>query len=99
MKKILSAFGLVLICSSMFAQPGASVTEADAAITRLREGLVDSFNKGDIDRVSNESFAMREQVRPNNFQIVTSTYTKQPACSDGNAFSGPSQRVRNRVVG
>src|SRR5215467_820833 len=51
MKKILSALGLVLICSSMLAQPAAAVTEADAAITRLREGLIDSFNKGDIDRL------------------------------------------------
>ena len=51
MKKILSTLGLVLICSGVFAQPAASVAEAEAAITRLREGLVDSFNKGDIDRL------------------------------------------------
>jgi ketosteroid isomerase-like protein len=51
MKKILSALGLVLICASATAQPGAAPSDADQAITRLREGLVDSFNKGDIDRL------------------------------------------------
>jgi ketosteroid isomerase-like protein len=31
--------------------PAPAALDADAAITRLREGLVDSFQKGDIDRL------------------------------------------------
>jgi ketosteroid isomerase-like protein len=31
--------------------PAPATLDADAAITRLREGLVDSFQKGDIDRL------------------------------------------------
>ena len=33
------------------AQPAPASLEATEAITRLREGLIDSFNKGDVDRL------------------------------------------------
>lgn len=52
MKKTLLA--LVTMCSALaFAQtpPPVAPTEADIAVTKLREGLIDSFFKGDIDRL------------------------------------------------
>jgi ketosteroid isomerase-like protein len=52
MKKTLLV--LVAMCSALaFAQttPSVAPMEADIAITKLREGLVDSFVKGDIDRL------------------------------------------------
>jgi uncharacterized protein (TIGR02246 family) len=52
MKKVV--FALVLGCTSwLVAQPAPppASSDADAAITKLREGLVESFFKGDIDRV------------------------------------------------
>jgi ketosteroid isomerase-like protein len=42
---------LALGSSAAFAQTNSTPTEAEQAITHLREGLVDSFNKGDIDRL------------------------------------------------
>jgi ketosteroid isomerase-like protein len=52
MKKTLLAF---LVCGAAlaFAQttPPAASAEADAAINQLRAGLIDSFFKGDIDRL------------------------------------------------
>jgi ketosteroid isomerase-like protein len=42
---------LALTSTAALAQSNSAPTEAEQAITRLREGLVDSFNKGDIDRL------------------------------------------------
>ncbi|MSU59989.1 MAG: nuclear transport factor 2 family protein [Pedosphaera sp.] len=43
---------LIFVPTALPAQPSAPAdTEAGQAITRLREGLVDSFNHGDIDRL------------------------------------------------
>src|SRR5688572_22510368 len=52
MKKLLLAF---VVCGSALAfaetpPPDANV-DADAAITKLREGLIESFSKGDIDQL------------------------------------------------
>jgi ketosteroid isomerase-like protein len=52
MKKYLLIFlALIFIPAVAPAQVAATDTEADQAITKLREGLVDSFNKGDMDRL------------------------------------------------
>ena len=52
MKKYLLTFlALVLISLVAPAQVTAADGEADQAITKLREGLVDSFNHGDMDRL------------------------------------------------
>jgi ketosteroid isomerase-like protein len=52
MKKYLLIFlALIFIPAVAPAQAAATDTEADQAITKLREGLVDSFNKGDMDRL------------------------------------------------
>jgi ketosteroid isomerase-like protein len=47
---------LIVLCLTLFlkpalAQTNVSSSDVDQAITRLREGLIDSFNKGDIDRL------------------------------------------------
>jgi len=42
---------LAFAATAAVAQNNPTPTEAEQAITRLREGLVDSFNKGDIDRL------------------------------------------------
>jgi len=52
MKKYLLTFlALLLIPVVAPAQVTAAVGEADQAIIKLREGLVDSFNHGDMDRL------------------------------------------------
>jgi len=52
MKKIvLSVLTLALLLSAARAQPNTPASDADQAISHLREGLIDSFNKGDIDRL------------------------------------------------
>ena len=53
MKKILILLGLVFVSAAAFAQADVATApaETEQAITRLREGLVDSFNRGDIDRL------------------------------------------------
>ena len=48
-KKLLIVLSLTLLLNAALAQTNSS--EVDQAITRLREGLIDSFNKGDIDRL------------------------------------------------
>ncbi len=49
---LLLMLGLAFIPSLVPAQGNAPASsEADQAITRLREGLVDSFNHGDLDRL------------------------------------------------
>ncbi|MDB6034131.1 MAG: hypothetical protein JWM16_4469 [Verrucomicrobiales bacterium] len=51
-KYTLTLLALLLIPATAPAQvPAAAESEADQAITKLRAGLVDSFNKGDIDRM------------------------------------------------
>lgn len=50
-KNLIVVFGLTLLLNSGLAQTNASSSDVDQAITRLREGLIDSFNKGDIDRL------------------------------------------------
>jgi hypothetical protein len=42
---------MALLSNSTVAQTNLSASEVDQAITHLREGLIDSFNKGDIDRL------------------------------------------------
>jgi len=51
--KITIAIALFLINCASFAQTNTALATVDSteAITRLREGLVDSFNKGDVDRL------------------------------------------------
>jgi ketosteroid isomerase-like protein len=54
MKKYLSTFGVViLITFSAWTQVSPPTDEAgiEQAITQLRQGLIDSFNQGDIDRL------------------------------------------------
>jgi ketosteroid isomerase-like protein len=52
MKKILIVvLNLTLLLNITLAQTNNSSSEVDQAITDLREGLIDSFNKGDIDRL------------------------------------------------
>jgi ketosteroid isomerase-like protein len=52
MKNILTAIlVLAFAATAAVAQNNPTPTEAEQAITHLREGLVDSFNKGDIDRL------------------------------------------------
>jgi ketosteroid isomerase-like protein len=50
-KNLIVALSLTLLLNNAFAQTNSSSSEVDQAITRLREGLIDSFNKGDIDRL------------------------------------------------
>jgi len=52
MKNVLwSILGFAFFSTPALAQTSPPVAEAEQAITRLREGLVDSFNHGDIDRL------------------------------------------------
>lgn len=52
MKKILLiVLSLALFSNCALAQSNVWSLEVDKAIARLREGLIDSFNKGDIDRL------------------------------------------------
>jgi len=50
-QKLVIALSLTLFLKSALAQSNAWSFEVDKAITPLREGLIDSFNKGDIDRL------------------------------------------------
>jgi ketosteroid isomerase-like protein len=50
-KSLLIALNLTLLLNTAVAQSNAPAPEVDQAITHLREGLIDSFNKGDIDRL------------------------------------------------
>jgi ketosteroid isomerase-like protein len=50
-KNLLIGLSLTLLFNSALAQTNASSSDVDRAITHLREGLIDSFNKGDIDRL------------------------------------------------
>lgn len=50
-KKLLIVLSLTSFLNSALAQTNSSSSEVDQAITHLREGLIDSFNKGDIDRL------------------------------------------------
>lgn len=47
---LLALICLSSICSAQVSPPQMDAT-ADQAITRLREGLIDSFNRGDMDRL------------------------------------------------
>ena len=49
--KLFIVLALTIVLLPAMAQPEAASTEADQAITQLREGLVNSFNQGDIDRL------------------------------------------------
>lgn len=50
--RLLTILALLNLLTPAFGQPAAATaSEAEAAITRLREGLVDSFNHDDIDRL------------------------------------------------
>ena len=48
-KNLLTVLSLTLFLNAANGQPSAS--EVDQAITHLREGLIESFNKGDIDHL------------------------------------------------
>jgi ketosteroid isomerase-like protein len=48
-QKLLIMLSLTLLLNAALAQTNSS--EVDQAITRLREGLIESFNKGDIERL------------------------------------------------
>lgn len=48
-QKLLIMLSLMLLLNAALAQTNSS--EVDNAITSLREGLIDSFNKGDIERL------------------------------------------------
>lgn len=50
-KNLIVVFSLTLLLNTALAQTNASSSEVDQAITHLREGLIDSFNKGDIERL------------------------------------------------
>src|SRR5215813_2941197 len=50
-RKLLVAISLLLLVNIAGAQSNVWSLEVDQAITHLREGLIDSFNKGDIDRL------------------------------------------------
>jgi hypothetical protein len=50
-KNLLIGLSLTLLFNTALAQTNASSSDVDQAITHLREGLIDSFNKGDIDRL------------------------------------------------
>jgi len=50
-KNLLIVLSFMLFLTSALAQTNASSSDVDQAITHLREGLIDSFNKGDIDRL------------------------------------------------
>src|SRR6266436_9889594 len=50
-KNLLIILSLTLFLNSALAQSNIWSLEVDQAITHLREGLIDSFNKGDIDRL------------------------------------------------
>jgi ketosteroid isomerase-like protein len=50
-KNLLITFSLTLLLNGALAQTNVSPSDVDQAITRLREGLIDSFNKGDIERL------------------------------------------------
>jgi ketosteroid isomerase-like protein len=50
-KKLLILLSLTIFLNSAMAQSNIWSIEVDQAITHLREGLIDSFNKGDIDRL------------------------------------------------
>src|SRR5262249_11029639 len=50
-KNLIVVLSLTLLFSTALAQTNPSSSEVDQAITRLREGLIDSFNKDDIDRL------------------------------------------------
>jgi ketosteroid isomerase-like protein len=49
-KNLIVVLSLTLLLNNALAQNSPS-SEVDQAITHLREGLIDSFNKGDIDRL------------------------------------------------
>lgn len=51
MKKLSTLLGCILLTMTAIAQTNPSPAEVEQAITHLREGLVDSFNKGDMDRL------------------------------------------------
>jgi ketosteroid isomerase-like protein len=50
-KNLLIGLSLTLLFNTALAQTNAPSSDVDQAITHLREGLIDSFNKGDIDRL------------------------------------------------
>ena len=50
-KNLIVVLSLTLLLNNILAQTNNSSSEVDKAITHLREGLIDSFNKGDIDRL------------------------------------------------
>jgi len=50
-KNLLIILTLTLLLNSALSQTNVSPSDVDQAITHLREGLIDSFNKGDIDRL------------------------------------------------
>jgi ketosteroid isomerase-like protein len=50
-KNLLIILSLTLFLNSALAQSNIWSLEVDQAITHLREGLIDSFNKGDIERL------------------------------------------------
>jgi ketosteroid isomerase-like protein len=50
-KTVFVVLMMLTVLAPALAQPDASGTETDQAIAHLREGLVDSFNHGDIDRL------------------------------------------------
>jgi ketosteroid isomerase-like protein len=50
-ENLLIILTLTLLLNSALSQTNVSPSDVDQAITHLREGLIDSFNKGDIDRL------------------------------------------------
>jgi ketosteroid isomerase-like protein len=50
-KNLMVVLSLTLLLNNGLAQTNASSSDVDQAITRLREGLIDSFNKGDVERL------------------------------------------------
>jgi ketosteroid isomerase-like protein len=50
-KYLIVVLSLTLLLNSALAQANVLPSDVDQAITHLREGLIDSFNKGDIDRL------------------------------------------------
>ena len=50
-KNVLIVLSLTLLLNSALAQTNVPPSDVDQAITHLREGLIDSFNKGDLDRL------------------------------------------------
>ena len=50
-KNLIVILSLTLLFNAALGQTNVSSAEADQAITHLREGLIDSFNKGEIERL------------------------------------------------